>query len=57
MVLRDGVEVSELYRIASEQNVQIRKLQRRHDSLETIFLRAMDTDTETVSAGAANGRL
>lgn len=58
MVLREGVEVSDLYRIAAQSEVQIRKLTRRHDSLETIFLRAMDTDTvEPVGAGAPNGRL
>lgn len=59
MVLRDGVEVGELFAIAAHNDVQIRKLIRRHDSLETIFLRAMDTETEdeAAAAGASNGRL
>ncbi|MBC7928053.1 MAG: ABC transporter ATP-binding protein, partial [Bryobacteraceae bacterium] len=43
MVLRDGVTVRDLYRIASEQNVQIRKLSHRQDSLEDIFLKAMES--------------
>jgi ABC-2 type transport system ATP-binding protein len=57
MVLREGVEVSDIYRLAAESDVQIRKLIRRHDSLETIFLRAMETETAPVEAGAANGSL
>lgn len=42
LVLRPGVEVRDLYRIAAERNVQIRKLSHRHDSLEDIFLKAME---------------
>jgi ABC-2 type transport system ATP-binding protein len=42
LVLRQGVEVRDLYRIAAEHNVQIRKLSHRHDSLEDIFLKAME---------------
>lgn len=42
LVLREGVAVRDLYRIASERNVQIRKLSHRHDSLEDIFLKAME---------------
>jgi ABC-2 type transport system ATP-binding protein len=51
MVLNDEVEVADIYRIAAQTNVQIRKLNRRHDSLEVIFLRAMETD---VTNGAQN---
>jgi ABC-2 type transport system ATP-binding protein len=51
MVLREGVTVKDLYRVASERDVQIRKLNRRHDSLEDIFLKAMEEQ------GASNGRL
>jgi ABC-2 type transport system ATP-binding protein len=53
MVLREGVSVRDIYRIAADRQVQIRKLSHRHDSLEVIFLRAMETDT----AGVANGSL
>lgn len=55
MVLREGVEVRDLYRIAAERDVQIRKLSHRHDSLEDIFLKAMEAEPE--KAGASNGRI
>ncbi len=42
LVLPDTVEARDLYRIAAEQSVQIRRMHRRRDSLEDIFLRAMD---------------
>jgi len=48
LVMPDGLEVRQLYEIAAGQNVQIRRLNRRRDSLEDIFLKAME---------ASNGRL
>src|SRR5499433_3950336 len=42
LVLQDGVEIRDLYRIAGEQNVQIRRLNFKRDSLEDIFLKAME---------------
>ena len=42
MVLREGVAVKDLYRIAAERDAQIRKLSHRQDSLEDIFLKAME---------------
>ncbi|HUI55202.1 MAG TPA: ABC transporter ATP-binding protein [Bryobacteraceae bacterium] len=48
LILPDGLEVRRLYEIAAGQNVQIRRLNHRRDSLEDIFLKAMET---------ANGRL
>jgi ABC-2 type transport system ATP-binding protein len=48
LVLPDGLEVRRLYEIAAAQNVQIRRLNHKRDSLEDIFLKAMET---------ANGRL
>lgn len=42
MVLREGIEVRDIYRLASERDVQIRRLSHRHDSLEDIFLKAME---------------
>ncbi len=42
MVLRDGVGVRDLYRIAADRDAQIRKLSHRQDSLEDIFLKAME---------------
>src|SRR5688572_17506993 len=42
MVLQEGIEVRDLYRIAAEQEVQIRRLSYKRDSLEDIFLKAME---------------
>jgi ABC-2 type transport system ATP-binding protein len=42
LVLQKGVEISDLYRIAREQKVQIRRLNFKRDSLEDIFLKAME---------------
>jgi hypothetical protein len=41
-VLQDGVEVRDLYRIAAETQVQLRRLSYKRDSLEDIFLKAME---------------
>ena len=43
LILPDGLGVRELYAVAAEQNVQIRRLNARRDSLEDIFLKAMET--------------
>jgi ABC-2 type transport system ATP-binding protein len=53
LVIPDHIEARDLYVIASEQGVQIRRMNQRRDSLEDIFLRAMDNDMERVG----NGRL
>lgn len=42
MVLPEDVAVRELYRVAAEQSVQIRRLNHKRDSLEDIFLKAME---------------
>ena len=55
LILSEGIEIRDLYRIAAERNVQIRRLNYRRDSLEDIFLKAMETDV--VQNGASNGRL
>lgn len=44
LVLGDAVEVRDIYRIAAEQNVQLRRLSFRRDTLEDIFLKAMETE-------------
>lgn len=46
LVIPDNIEVRDLYVIASEQGVQIRRMHQRRDSLEDIFLRAMDNEAE-----------
>ena len=42
LVLPEAVEVRQLYQLAAEQNVQIRRLSHKRDSLEDIFLKAME---------------
>ncbi|HEV7518914.1 MAG TPA: ABC transporter ATP-binding protein [Thermoanaerobaculia bacterium] len=42
LVLPEGVEVRDLYRLAAERQVQIRRLESKRDSLEDIFLKAME---------------
>jgi len=43
MILADGVEVRDIYRIAAEREVRIRRLNFRRDTLEDIFLKAMES--------------
>jgi ABC-2 type transport system ATP-binding protein len=50
LIMPDGLEVRRLYQVAAEQNVQIRRLSHKRDSLEDIFLKAMEVAT-------ADGRL
>jgi ABC-2 type transport system ATP-binding protein len=42
VVLKDGVEIRDLYGLAANQNLQIRRLSYKRDSLEDIFLKAME---------------
>jgi ABC-2 type transport system ATP-binding protein len=42
MVLGEGKDVRDVYRIACERGVRIRRLNYRRDSLEDIFLKAME---------------
>ena len=44
LVIPENIEVRDLYVIASEQGVQIRRMNQRRDSLEDIFLRAMENE-------------
>jgi ABC-2 type transport system ATP-binding protein len=44
LVLPAGVEVRDLYRLAAEHQVQIRRLDYKKDSLQDIFLKAMETE-------------
>jgi len=55
LILSEGVDVRDIYRVAAERSVQIRRLNYRRDSLEDIFLKAMES--EIVAKGATNGRL
>jgi ABC-2 type transport system ATP-binding protein len=51
VVLPEGIEVRDLYRLAAERQVQIRRLDYKKDSLQDIFLKAMETEAN------ANGRI
>jgi ABC-2 type transport system ATP-binding protein len=44
VVMPDSIEPRDLYVLASERGVQIRRINRRRDSLEDIFLRAMENE-------------
>ncbi|MFN7920161.1 MAG: ABC transporter ATP-binding protein [Bryobacteraceae bacterium] len=52
MVLGEGVELRDIYRLASERDLQLRRVSQRRDTLEDIFLRAMEDRGEQ-----PNGRL
>ncbi len=43
MVLPVGFEMREIYRVAADRDLQLRRLNYRRDSLEDIFLKAMET--------------
>ena len=42
MILADGVETRDIFRLAAERQVRIRRLNFRRDTLEDIFLKAME---------------
>src|SRR5438132_2396410 len=42
VILQEGTEIRDLYRLAAESQVQIRRLSYKPDSLEDIFLKAME---------------
>ena len=44
LVLQGDVEIRDLYKLAAEREVQIRRLNYKRDSLEDIFLKAMEDD-------------
>jgi len=50
LVLPEGVEVRDLYRLAADAQVQIRRLNYKRDSLEEIFLKAMEGDESNVQS-------
>ena len=49
LVLPEHVEARDLYVIAAEQGVQIRRMNQRRDSLEDIFLRAMGNTSQPLT--------
>ena len=49
-VLPPAIEIRDIYRLAAEREIQLRRLNYRRDTLEDIFLKAMETESP-------NGRL
>ncbi|MBV9209165.1 MAG: ABC transporter ATP-binding protein [Acidobacteria bacterium] len=47
LVLQEGVEIRDFYRLAAQHQVQIRRLNYKKDSLEDIFLKAMETHPQS----------
>jgi ABC-2 type transport system ATP-binding protein len=43
LILADGIETRDIFRIAAERQVRIRRLNFRRDTLEDIFLKAMES--------------
>ena len=43
MTVPAGLEVREIYRLAAQRNLQLRRLNYRRDTLEEIFLKAMES--------------
>lgn len=46
LVMPGGIETRDLYGVAERTGMQIRRIHRRRDSLEDIFMRAMETEPE-----------
>jgi ABC-2 type transport system ATP-binding protein len=44
MVLPAGIEIRDLYRVAADREIQIRRLDYKRDSLQDIFLKAMENN-------------
>jgi ABC-2 type transport system ATP-binding protein len=51
LVMPDHLEARDLYVIAGQQGVQIRRMSQRRDSLEDIFLRAMENEGREANVG------
>ena len=51
IILQQGTEIRDLYRLADESQVQIRRLAFKRDSLEDIFLKAMENGGEPDKSG------
>src|SRR5688500_830188 len=57
LIMNETVEISDLYRLAHEHEVQIRRLNFKRDSLEDIFLKAMENGNSQENGRADNGGL
>jgi ABC-2 type transport system ATP-binding protein len=50
MILPEGVEIRDLYAVAADHDLEIRRLSYKRDSLQEIFLKAMEGDNGRLSA-------
>ena len=59
VILPDNIDLRQIYRAASQHDVQIRRMNYRRDTLEDIFLKAMASQPQAVAVpqGSTNGRL
>jgi ABC-2 type transport system ATP-binding protein len=60
VVLPDNIDLRQIYRVAAEHDVQIRRMNYRKDTLEDIFLKAMSATPPPpapLQQRSANGRL
>jgi len=63
VILTDDIDLRQIYRVAAQHDVQIRRMNYRRDSLEDIFLKAMSGPSQSAPPppppppGGANGRL
>ena len=57
LIMQENVEIRDLYRLALENEVQIRRLNFKRDSLEDIFLKAMENGNgnKDMNASSSNG--
>jgi ABC-2 type transport system ATP-binding protein len=56
VILQDGAEIRDLYRLASAAQMQIRRLTFKRDSLEDIFLKAMEDGAAGLPLPVGEGR-
>ena len=57
LIMQESVEISDLYKLAFEHGVQIRRLNFKRDSLEDIFLKAMENGNGQTNGRATDGSL
>ncbi|MFT3745144.1 MAG: ABC transporter ATP-binding protein [Pyrinomonadaceae bacterium] len=51
VIMQETVEIGDLYKLALRNSVQIRRLNFKRDSLEDIFLKAMESETAPANEG------
>jgi ABC-2 type transport system ATP-binding protein len=57
LIMQESVEISDLYRLALQHGVQVRRLNYKRDSLEDIFLKAMENGNAAAERSEIDGGL